>query len=141
LIFLTSFLSLTGHLSLSEISHLDIHIRVSHPDSKYNKVDILHIDSGSRNHEGTTTSPEYKHDASPPGCMLKFPAKCRTSPFVKYWDDSTPCFSSPLRCTSGLSQPRDRRRFVTFQPDLGGWNNIRMALEVVLLFAKVYTTV
>jgi hypothetical protein len=37
----------------------------------------------------------------------------------------------------GLAAPIEERRYVVFQPDTGGWNNIRMALEIVIIFAKV----
>ncbi|KAL7443230.1 hypothetical protein ACHAXM_008859 [Skeletonema potamos] len=29
------------------------------------------------------------------------------------------------------------KRYITFEPDRGGWNNIRMALEIVIVFAAV----
>lgn len=65
-------------------------------------------------------------------------ARCRINPLVKYWDEVTDCYVSPLRRVHGLQVLNHRaRRFVVFQPDEGGWNNIRMALEVVVLIAQV----
>ena len=69
-------------------------------------------------------------------CRLTFPPSCPISPnLIPYWEEATDCYESPLRRGSGLSAPVQDRRYVVFQPDLGGWNNIRMALEVVILFA------
>jgi len=75
------------------------------------------------------------------GCKVKLQsAQCRINSLVKYWDEVTDCYVSPLRRVHGL-QVHDHRaqRFVVFQPDEGGWNNIRMALEVVVLVAQVRT--
>mmetsp|Transcript_23528 Transcript_23528/g.39199 ORF Transcript_23528/g.39199 Transcript_23528/m.39199 type:complete len:733 (+) Transcript_23528:13-2211(+) len=63
--------------------------------------------------------------------------KCSMNPLVVYWDTTTENYISPLRALSGLSAPLEDRRYILFQPDLGGWNNIRMALEVVILLAHV----
>ena len=62
----------------------------------------------------------------------KMPSNCTISPVVQYWANPTDGYPPPPVVSSidTLS-----RKFVVFQPDLGGWNNIRMALEVVLLFA------
>lgn len=68
---------------------------------------------------------------------LKEGLGCQISPIVKYWHTSTDCYTSPLRTKNGLSAAVDERRYVVFQPDLGGWNNIRMSLEVTILFALV----
>jgi hypothetical protein len=70
-------------------------------------------------------------------CLVNFPPKCPIHPYIHYWDDDTDCFESPLRKSSGLTAKNEDRKFIVFQPDLGGWNNIRMALEVVILFALV----
>ena len=71
-------------------------------------------------------------------CKLAFPTKtCKINPYIKYWDDNAECFSSPLRASSGSAVKLEDRKYVVFQPDLGGWNNIRMALEVVIVFALV----
>lgn len=72
-------------------------------------------------------------------CTIRFPATCEMDPrMIKYWDEEADCFESPLRNISGLQNPViEKRKFVVMQPDLGGWNNIRMALEIGLLFAQV----
>jgi len=79
------------------------------------------------------------------GCLVQLQsatARCRINPLVKYWDEVTDCYVSPLRRVHGLQVRNHRaRRFVVFQPDEGGWNNIRMALEVVVLIAQVRAAV
>lgn len=82
----------------------------------------------------TPQPPKAKAAACPP---LTFPAKCPIHPLVHYWDSKSECNESPLRVHNGLSAAPEHRRYVVFQPDLGGWNNIRMALEVVIVLAKV----
>ncbi len=39
----------------------------------------------------------------PPGksCSVSFPPKCRMNPLVKYWDEVTECYTSPLRALNG----------------------------------------
>ena len=71
-------------------------------------------------------------------CYLKLPEGglgCEISPLVHYWDRQTDCFESKLRKNNGLSAHVKERKYVVFQPDLGGWNNIRMSLEVTIVFA------
>ena len=72
-------------------------------------------------------------------CLHEMPttSNCKISATVQYWSNPTDCYESPLRKVNGLQAPEAMRRYVVFQPDLGGWNNIRMALEVVILFALV----
>ena len=65
---------------------------------------------------------------------LKFPSKCTLSEnVIKYWEEETvDSFESPLRNCSGLLEKRiENRKYLAFQPDLGGWNNIRMGKEII----------
>jgi len=47
-----------------------------------------------------------------------------------YWQDipSDTHFVSPFRAKHG----KEEKRYLTFEPDGGGWNNIRMAMETVV---------
>eukprot|EP00574_Skeletonema_japonicum_P000644 CAMPEP_0201741772 /NCGR_PEP_ID=MMETSP0593-20130828/46982_1 /ASSEMBLY_ACC=CAM_ASM_000672 /TAXON_ID=267983 /ORGANISM="Skeletonema japonicum, Strain CCMP2506" /LENGTH=594 /DNA_ID=CAMNT_0048236111 /DNA_START=117 /DNA_END=1902 /DNA_ORIENTATION=+ len=53
---------------------------------------------------------------------------------LAYWNDPQGerdvDFVSPF-----ASSDTSETRYITFEPDRGGWNNIRMALEIVLVFA------
>jgi hypothetical protein len=76
---------------------------------------------------------------TPRTCKVSFPPTCSLyNRLIKYWDEDADCFTSPLRKSSGLQNSViEERRYVVMQPDLGGWNNIRMALEFGILFALV----
>lgn len=65
-------------------------------------------------------------------CTYKMPCNCSISDSVQYWSNPTDCYQIE-------PTPKDpkKRKYVVFQPDLGGWNNIRMSLEVVILFALI----
>ena len=55
---------------------------------------------------------------------------------IAYWNEPGPYdteFVSPFA-------PKDTqlsRRYITFEPDKGGWNNIRMSMEIIFVFAAV----
>lgn len=99
-------------------------------NSKANSQPIEDVQSGS----STSSLPSSDNDKR---CKVTFEPKCRINPLVKYWDEAMECYASPLRDLIGLDAPLEDRKFVVFQADAGGWNNIRMALEVVILFAQV----
>ena len=59
-------------------------------------------------------------------------------PYVRFWNKrfhAEDCYQSPLRHPMGKLAPLEERKYVVFEPDHGGWNNIRMAAEVAMVFA------
>lgn len=116
LIFLSSFVSID-------------HIVTFHEEPHSKDAGKLHFLSRSRL-PITQKPPKQK-------CSVIFPAKCAIHPSVHYWNEETDCYTTALQKYHGLNASVENQKFVVFQPDLGGWNNIRMALEVVILFAKV----
>jgi len=107
--------------------------------SKTNSQPIANDQAGS-SHKATVKDnsvPSPADNDNDQRCKVTFEPKCRINPLVKYWDEVMECYKSPLRDLIGLDAPLEDRKFVVFQADAGGWNNIRMALEVVILFAQV----
>lgn len=53
-----------------------------------------------------------------------------------YWNDPQgkrdQNFQSPF---AGLADSEGKRRYLTFEPDPGGWNNIRMSMEIIFTLA------
>ena len=45
------------------------------------------------------------------------------------------CYVSPGRHPLKSKAPIEEQKFLVFEPDRGGWNNIRMAAETALVFA------
>lgn len=119
------FFSLQLHVSLPPHSAHSAHSALSPPKSAYSSRPLEQA-----------AIPALAFPKS--SCHYEMPTPtCRISSAVQYWSNSTDCFESPGRRQYGLQAPEAQRRYVVFQPDLGGWNNIRMALEVVILFALV----
>lgn len=72
------------------------------------------------------------------------------SALVSYWDDPlsdadrsfrAPFWEKPLTTTAAAVGATDKlnttkpKRYLSFEPDLGGWNNIRMEFEIMVVFA------
>lgn len=142
LIFFSSFLTLS-HPHIENLHGNGKHIFLSRSKQTHTLPDIQLPTTESaqpqaENQDQQTIS--HIPDDSPPPiehCRLHFKSKCRISPYIHYWNDETECAISPFRALHGLDAPREQQKFIVFQPDLGGWNNIRMALEVVILFAQI----
>ncbi|KAL3775210.1 hypothetical protein HJC23_010698 [Cyclotella cryptica] len=64
------------------------------------------------------------------------------SPLISYWNDPRTdqdnAFQSPFAITSlDPPIPTTTKRYLSFEPDCGGWNNIRMEFEIMIVFAAV----
>eukprot|EP00602_Paraphysomonas_sp_CaronLab_P002003 CAMPEP_0185023204 /NCGR_PEP_ID=MMETSP1103-20130426/5893_1 /TAXON_ID=36769 /ORGANISM="Paraphysomonas bandaiensis, Strain Caron Lab Isolate" /LENGTH=740 /DNA_ID=CAMNT_0027555681 /DNA_START=255 /DNA_END=2477 /DNA_ORIENTATION=+ len=104
--------------------------------SKYHKL-------LSHNH---TAVPDLSYDNTSPdnsvgfNCTKSFEPTCDMFPYVRYWKKTLKaedCHRSPLYRLKleNMSASPQGDRYVVFQPDLGGWNNIRMAAETAMVFA------
>jgi len=83
----------------------------------------------------STSSSSNMAPAEPVGCRASFEPTCDMYPYVRFWNHRfrpADCYQSPLRHPSGRLAPLEERKYVVFEPDHGGWNNIRMAAEVRL---------
>ena len=61
--------------------------------------------------------------------------KCDTdiSSLVSYWDD--PLSDADQSFRSPFWGQSNQKKYVSFEPDCGGWNNVRMQFEIMLVFA------
>eukprot|EP01035_Chromulina_nebulosa_P028048 gene28048-36960_t len=120
--------------AVSTLSFLSFHLQIAISPEIFHKFPVIHSNK-------YTPLEGIKHTKNPlspnADCTMQFLDKCPINPIVKYWDEVMDCYVSPLRYLNGLSAPSRARKYLIFQPDLGGWNNIRMALEIAILLAKV----
>ena len=81
----------------------------------------------------STSNNDVTHDTASLSCE-KFGGPPNDSPFAKdmvYWSD----IPSDTSYQSAFFDPNADEKYLTFEPDGGGWNNIRMAMETVLVMA------
>ena len=53
---------------------------------------------------------------------------------LAYWNEPGP-YDTEFRSPFAPQDAQSSRRYVTFEPDRGGWNNIRMSMEIIFVFA------
>ena len=71
-------------------------------------------------------------------CKISYEPTCEMYNYVRFWNKRfhpADCYESPLRPGAKAKTPWNEKKYVVFQPDVGGWNNIRMGAETVILFA------
>ena len=71
-------------------------------------------------------------------CQQHFSLHCNMYPYVKFWNshlNDQDCYVSPGRHLLKSNAPIEEQKFVIFEPDRGGWNNVRMAAETAMVFA------
>ena len=52
---------------------------------------------------------------------------------LAYWNE--PQGQQDIEFQSPFIKPAEKTKYITFEPDRGGWNNIRMNLEFMFIFA------
>lgn len=82
--------------------------------------------------------PSKSDSTSQLSCKESFEPTCKMYDYVRFWNKRFKpfdCYESPLRHPLKEKAPWDEQKYVVFQPDGGGWNNIRMAAETAMMFA------
>ena len=71
-------------------------------------------------------------------CRKSWDPVCDMYGYVRFWNkeiEAQDCYKSPAAHPLGAKAPVVERRYLVFEPDRGGWNNIRMAAETAMIFA------
>ena len=74
----------------------------------------------------------------PMACRQSYEPSCPMYPYVRFWNARfypEDCYQSPFRHPLGQEAPVEELKYLVFEPDRGGWNNIRMAAETAMIFA------
>lgn len=84
--------------------------------------------------------PKYEPEPTetPMSCRKSYEPKCPMYNYVRFWNKRfypQDCYSSPMRHPMGKNAPMNELKYLVFEPDRGGWNNIRMAAETAMIFA------
>lgn len=106
-------------------------------DLKMNRSSALDLKPSKASHLKLTSVPPSPATRNR-SCSLFFPLKCEMYSYVRYWNvrmNAKDCYESPLRPPLRNKTPIEQQKYVVFEPDRGGWNNIRMAAEMVMIFA------
>ena len=75
-------------------------------------------------------------------CREQYEPICEIYDYVRFWNkrfDESDCYQSPLRVPYNPNDTTkyniSHNKFLLFEPDRGGWNNIRMAAETAMILA------
>ena len=79
-------------------------------------------------HEGPRPTPPPTPEPVP----LKHQLDCPHGHLLEFWKPAT---VQDMRYRTPYADSGLLDKYVTFEPDVGGWNNIRMQMETVLVFA------
>jgi hypothetical protein len=69
---------------------------------------------------------------TPEPVPLKHQLDCPHGHLLEFWKPAT---ARDMRYRTPYADSGLREKYVTFEPDVGGWNNVRMQMETVLVFA------
>jgi len=71
-------------------------------------------------------------------CRESYEPTCPMYSYVRFWNKRfypEDCYTSSMRHPLGKKAPVEELKYLVFEPDRGGWNNIRMAAETAMIFA------
>lgn len=78
---------------------------------------------------------ETESDISKMTCTRSYEPTCDMYSYVRFWNkrfNAADCFQSPGRHPLGKKAPVSEQKYVVFEPDRGGWNNIRSTFSHTL---------
>ena len=122
-------------------------LRQNHQDQDQTNNNINHSNTSriKRKLKSTTES----SSSSSSSCQKKYPETCNIYPYIKYWThefSTRDCYISPTKLeqhdllhtsphTNTNKGDRKEHKYVVFRHDSGGWNNIRVAFESIVVYA------
>ena len=115
-------------------------------DEKLKVVSAARIFGGDSNgngiHPAVPDSTSYPEDNEEKlngiSCRKSYEPTCDMYNYVRFWNRrfvESDCQQSPLRVKIDADIDVKNRKYLLFEPDRGGWNNIRMAAETAMIIA------